>query len=247
MAKTYAKLLSSITASTLWSEPNQTRILWITMLAMADRYGRVEGTVPGLAHMARISVEDTRVGLQRFLSPDEDSNNQAYEGRRIEKIEGGWKLLSYERIRDMRDEEAHRESARKYAARKREEAKNQQLIAVDRGCPSSHLISESKIKIAPSGAKEGHQEKEPRPRDELWEALLQACGIPLTAPLSISARGAYNRAVKSLRAMQVEPPAIYAHAQAFRQRWPQVTLTPTALERRWNECVAPPRSLSHAV
>ena len=45
----YTKLFNSILASTVWSEPNETRIVWITLLAMADKNGIIEGSVPGLA------------------------------------------------------------------------------------------------------------------------------------------------------------------------------------------------------
>jgi hypothetical protein len=37
----FTKLLSSITDSTIWGESDGVRIVWVTMLAMADRRGRV--------------------------------------------------------------------------------------------------------------------------------------------------------------------------------------------------------------
>lgn len=81
-------------------------------------------------------------------------------------------------------------------------------------------------------------EAKEKPRDPVWDALLLACGIPLTASIPKSARGAYNRAVRDLREIRATPEAIKAHADAFRRRWPAVSLTPTALVRRWNESVA---------
>lgn len=114
MSITFTKLLSSITASTVWCEPDRTRIAWICMLAMADRKGCVYASVPGLASIARIPVEDCREALRAFLSPDPDSRTKDHEGRRIIEIDGGWRLLNYEKHRAMVDEESVRESKRKY-------------------------------------------------------------------------------------------------------------------------------------
>jgi hypothetical protein len=49
MSVTFTKLFSSITESTVWDEPDRVRLVWITMLAMADKHGRVWASVPGLA------------------------------------------------------------------------------------------------------------------------------------------------------------------------------------------------------
>lgn len=49
----YTKLFSSIIDSTIWRESKETKIVWITMLAKADRYGVVEASLPGLADAAK--------------------------------------------------------------------------------------------------------------------------------------------------------------------------------------------------
>jgi len=116
---TFTKLFSSITASTIWCEDANTRIVWITMLSMADRKGRIFASVPGLAHMARVPTEACREAIAKFLSPDPDSRTPDYEGRRIEVIEGGWRLLNYEKYRAVRDEESIKESKRRYINERR--------------------------------------------------------------------------------------------------------------------------------
>lgn len=73
------------------------------MLAMCDRRGRVWASVPGLANRARVSVPEARKAISCFLSPDPDSRTKEYEGRRIEEIDGGWRLLNHDKYRDMRD------------------------------------------------------------------------------------------------------------------------------------------------
>jgi hypothetical protein len=84
------------------------------MLAMADKHGRVWGSIPGLANRARIDVEACRGAIASFLSPDADSRTKEYEGRRIEEIDGGWRLLNHAKYRAIQDEENVRESKRKW-------------------------------------------------------------------------------------------------------------------------------------
>src|SRR3990167_799088 len=119
MSMTFTKLFSSITESTVWCEPDRTRLVWITMIAMADRHGRVWGSIPGLANRARVPVEDCRTAIDTFLAPDRDSRTPENEGRRIETIDGGWRLLNHAKYRDMRDHESLRESKRLYMQRRR--------------------------------------------------------------------------------------------------------------------------------
>ncbi len=69
--ETYAKLSSKLITSSLWAtETPEAKVLWITLLAMKDRSGNVSGTVPGLARMAGISIEDTEAAIERFQQQD---------------------------------------------------------------------------------------------------------------------------------------------------------------------------------
>lgn len=119
----FAKLYSGILHSTLWCEPDRTRLVWITMLAMCDQYGRVSGSIPGLANAARVPVEDARIAIKAFLSPDPDSRTRDFEGRRIEEIDGGWRLLNHAKYRDLRSDDDRREQNRQAQARLREKKK----------------------------------------------------------------------------------------------------------------------------
>ena len=51
----YTKLFNSILMSTIWREDDKTRIVWITLLAMADKNGIAETSIPSLADAARVS------------------------------------------------------------------------------------------------------------------------------------------------------------------------------------------------
>jgi len=112
---TYTKLFSSITESTIWSEPAGTRLVWITLLAKCNRHGEVFGSVPGLARLANVTLDECVKALDTFRSPDRWSRTPDNDGRRIEDIEGGWRLLNHAKFDRMRSEAeaAERERERK--------------------------------------------------------------------------------------------------------------------------------------
>jgi hypothetical protein len=92
------------------------------MLAKSDKDGYVWASLSGLAHAARVTDEQCRAAIDKFMSPDTDSRSDDYDGRRIEKVDRGWLLLNKARFRDMRDEDEHRrkERERKRAQRAKE-------------------------------------------------------------------------------------------------------------------------------
>jgi len=118
MTEPFAKLLSSITDSSIWDEDHETRIVWITLLAMADREGFVGAAITGISHRARVPLAATEKALARFMAPDKFSRNPDNDGRRLERAEGGWRLLNYAKIRNNLDAVSVREYE---AQRKREQ------------------------------------------------------------------------------------------------------------------------------
>lgn len=126
----YSKLFSSIITSTIWREPDATRILWVTLLALADKHGDVEGSIPGLAHLAGISIEDCEKGLDSLKSPDPYSRTADHDGRRIEEIPGGWSLLNYTKYRELASEADRREKAAARNRRMRERKKGNRDASV---------------------------------------------------------------------------------------------------------------------
>ena len=124
MSYTFTKLFSSITSSTVWMEPSGTRLTWIAMLANCDRKGRVFASMPGLAHLARVTLVEAEIAIRTFLAPDPYSRTPDNEGRRIVEIDGGWQLLNHEKYRGIRDEETIREAKADYMRRKRAEDKS---------------------------------------------------------------------------------------------------------------------------
>ncbi len=116
----YSKLFGSIITSTIWREDKETKILWITMLALKDKNGDVEGSVPGLADMARLTIEETEEALEKLRSPDPHSRTKENEGRRIEDVDGGWHVLNHKKYRDKMNSDERREYLRIKQAEHRE-------------------------------------------------------------------------------------------------------------------------------
>ena len=160
----FTKLFSSITDSTMWDEPHHVRIVWITMLAMADRNGCIVSSIPGLAHRARVSIAECEQALEVFFAPDPYSRTRDYEGRRIIDLEGGgWFLLNYEKFREVQDSERVKESKRRWAAKRRQQMSTVDAPVESRQTPSASsslsssdldqsLGEQDQIKIPPAQA-----------------------------------------------------------------------------------------------
>lgn len=131
MSVSFTKLFSSILQSTVWVEPMETRIVWITMLALADRHGQVMASIPGLAHTAGVPLDKCEQAIARFLSADQYSRTPTEEGRRIRPIDGGWQLINYDKYRDLQDRENVLASKRKWAAKTRQTQKKNIIIKSD--------------------------------------------------------------------------------------------------------------------
>lgn len=115
----FVKLYGSILGSSIWSESLPTRIVWITLLALADERGRVEASVGGLARLANVTRGQCVTALETLSSPDPDSKSPEFEGRRIEKVSGGWCVLNYLAYRGLRSPKQVAEAKRKAEWRER--------------------------------------------------------------------------------------------------------------------------------
>jgi hypothetical protein len=118
----FTKLFSSLVHSTVWREEMHVKVVWVTMLALANRHGDVLASVPGLADAARVSLEQCVDALEKFKAPDPWSRTKTHEGRRVIEVDGGWNLLNYPKYREIRDADERRiqtrEAVRRHRARK---------------------------------------------------------------------------------------------------------------------------------
>jgi hypothetical protein len=81
--------------STIWLEKPQTKVVWLTLLLLSDRRGKVEGSVPGLAKEAVVTTEECEEALRILMAPDPYSRTKDFGGRRIEPMDGGWLILNH--------------------------------------------------------------------------------------------------------------------------------------------------------
>lgn len=116
----YVKLFQSLLDSTIWAESDSTRIVWLTMLVIADKNGEVMSTVPGLAHRARVSIEACQSAIDKLSSPDKYSRSKLAEGRRIVAIEGGWELVNHADYRMKASKEDEKRATAERVRRHRE-------------------------------------------------------------------------------------------------------------------------------
>lgn len=130
------KLFSTIVDSTIWREEAYVKVVWVTMLAKADRNGYVFVSVPGLADAARVTLEQCVDSIAKLSAPDQWSRTKTNEGRRIREIDGGFELLNYLKYRELRSEEERRLQTREAVARHRvKKAKALTVSNVSQGKP----------------------------------------------------------------------------------------------------------------
>lgn len=103
--KHFVKLYSTILTSSIWAEDMPTRIVWITMLTLADETGFVRAAPSGLARTANVPMKECMASIKRLEAPDLETGTQEYGGRRIDPCEGGWMVLNYNKYRDFRTHE----------------------------------------------------------------------------------------------------------------------------------------------
>ena len=97
----FVKVFASILTSTIWGEDHATVRVWIAMLASADSDGMVEGSVPGFARIANVTVGEMEHALEVLSRPDPHSRTKDHEGRRIQEFEGGWQILNHAKYREQ--------------------------------------------------------------------------------------------------------------------------------------------------
>lgn len=94
----YVPIFSKIVDSSLWVEPDYVVKVFLTMLAKKDPDEVVRGSAFNIACWAKKSEREVLDALEILASPDRKRlEPQPFEGRRIEKVEGGWKLLNGEK------------------------------------------------------------------------------------------------------------------------------------------------------
>lgn len=167
------KLFGSILDSSIWLQDDKTRILWITMLAMANKNGLVEAARPNIAIRAQISPEDCIKAMEKLCSPDPESKTSDYEGRRVEKVDGGYQILNYRKYREMGMSDARRE----YLREKKRESRNVNNVNNVNKLSTVHSVSASASESASDTQNTGPKVFTPPTLEEVASEAL-AIGLP---------------------------------------------------------------------
>lgn len=117
----YNKLFTKILDSSIWLESDGTRLVWLTLLAAMDQDGFCEyASVPNLAHRARVTLEAAQQAVDILEAPDPYSADPDNDGRRIERVDGGWIVLNAVKYREVATADQYRKRNRERQRRYRE-------------------------------------------------------------------------------------------------------------------------------
>lgn len=148
----YNKLFTKILDSSIWLEDDQTRIVWMTMLAAMDEDGFCQFASPGnVANRARVPREAAVQALAKLEAPDPESSDPENDGRRLERVPGGWIVLNSKKYRDLVTREVikaqTRQRVQKHREKKRtcngDETQAEAVVVADSASHSSAAAEEA--------------------------------------------------------------------------------------------------------
>jgi len=116
----YNKIFAKILDSSIWLEDVNTRIVWVTFLAAMDQDGYAHfSAIANLANRARVPTKDAEKAVKTLSEPDPDSADPEHDGRRIERVPGGFLILNAEKYRGIVTRIVQREQTKKRVAKHR--------------------------------------------------------------------------------------------------------------------------------
>ena len=90
------------------------RAVWITFVASCRQLGIAYLSEASIARTANVTQEQAEEALRILQSPDPKSRSSAWEGRRIEKCDGGFRILNYFEYRNINSPEERTAYMREY-------------------------------------------------------------------------------------------------------------------------------------
>lgn len=141
----YNRLFTKILDSSIWLEPVCTRVVWITLLAAMDEDGICRFACPAnLARRAGVTLKECEKALDCLMSPDPNSSDPEFDGRRLERFDGGYIVLNAKKYRELFSRQIQREQTRLRVQRYREKkAGNAHVTASNERVTQSDAVSET--------------------------------------------------------------------------------------------------------
>lgn len=196
----FAKLFSTIVTSSIWGEPDSVRIVWISLLALADRNGEVAASIPGLARIANVAREPCEEALRVLLAPDPDDRSGVADGRRIEAISGGWRIVNYLTYRERGRNEDRREYFRE-AKRQQRTRLSTKSTPVHASQPRAEAEAEAEATRKAQALPAALDTPEFRAAWEDWRGYRRESKLPAWKARTVKAKLAELAAVGSERAV----------------------------------------------
>jgi hypothetical protein len=148
----YNKIFTKILDSSIWLESDATRIVWVTMIAAMDETGFCQfASAANVARRANVDPEKAAAAIAVLEAPDADSSDPENEGRRIERVPGGWIVLNAEKYRAIVTRAVNQEQTRQRVARFRSKKLgvtgcNDDVTLANGSVTPSEAVSEAKTK-----------------------------------------------------------------------------------------------------
>lgn len=156
----FVKLDCGILDSSLWTETADTRIVFVTLLAMADESGFVHATRSAVVRRANLPEASVLTALEALSRPDANDRSGVEGGRRIEEIQGGFNVVNYERYRNACNSDVRKANTRERVARYRSKKKAEKLgnpTGIECNAPVTECNTPSPLLSSPSHLGEGMQ------------------------------------------------------------------------------------------
>ena len=113
----YTKLDEGILLSSIMACDPKTFKVWIALLAACKPDGIAPVSSVGISSVCRLSLDETKAAIEELSSPDTESRSIQNEGKRIERVDGGYRIINYQKFRELNYKEA--DAKRKYEERKK--------------------------------------------------------------------------------------------------------------------------------
>lgn len=173
----FTKLDDGITKSSIWSEPEHIRCVWIAFLAEKDDTGFVSASFSGMRRIANLTDDDDGLKFNEAIKclegPDPESRTPDFDGRRIEKVDGGWIILNHEKYRlpELEKKEEHRNYMQKWREKREkcDSVNSREFTNIHSLSPSvSVSVSSSVSSLSSSNQEEDYKGKPKAEEPKTW-------------------------------------------------------------------------------
>lgn len=118
----YAKIFSQIFDSSLAEDPTM-RHMFMDMLVLADRTGRVDMTYEAIARRINVPIDLVRVNIDKLCNADQGSRTSIEAGKRLillsDSRDWGWQIVNFTAYHALKNEDARRDYMRTYMQKRR--------------------------------------------------------------------------------------------------------------------------------